>query len=144
MGQFKLPTSLQKVIQKASDFHCYSDKRWNPVTYPVCSLSTGDLAEQCGPFICYYAEAFLQNMSLVDFPDIKLYREHIVATLVGSCDVSEDLISDCHVCKLAKKSRKENCQFCERIVHIECLKRISCRGKLYSICNYKPGVPTQH
>ncbi|CAL8068452.1 unnamed protein product [Orchesella dallaii] len=129
-------TSRQKVILETlfnTKYSFNAGTLWK-VTYPKASVSAGTDAIQCGPLICFYAEAISKGWSLEAFPGVDKYREHISSILIGSCSpLSLKQPKKCIHCQIAIKS-EERCDFCHRFSHFNCLEKIFVRGRVYNVC----------
>lgn len=123
-GTFRL--SQSEVIKLGNVFNVkFSFGRrdsWR-VEYPDIALSKEDTAIQCGPFVCYYTEAIMRGWPLKEIPDIRTYRNHILATILGNCSLRM---------KTGKKGGHK-CDFCGANSEKECAK-VMVRGEIYSIC----------
>lgn len=53
--------------------------------YPDIAQAAAISPFQCGPSVCYCAEAFIQGWNFSEMPDFENYRVHILATLMGKC-----------------------------------------------------------
>ncbi|CAL8145417.1 unnamed protein product [Orchesella dallaii] len=122
---YKISFRKRKILQNLFNPKLHYDvkDKWE-VRYPKATLSIGKRAMQCGPCVCYYADAIVNGKLLVEMPDVTRYREHIAAVLVGNCLPNSDKRKKvCHKCGKIVEN-KEACDFCKRIAHHNCLKNI--------------------
>jgi len=136
VGCMKLSKQQVRFVSKLFQpkYHMTGNEKWS-VTYPNCARSLESTALQCGPFICFYAEAILKNWDLQKMPDVKQYRNHIINTILGPCKRCGNLKKNvCSVCFRDVKQNKAQCHFCSTVVHKDCLSMIRFRGNSFSIC----------
>jgi len=135
VNSFKLSSKQRLAIQNLFNpkYNFVRSDNWE-ITYPKASLSIGDKALQCGPFLCYYAEACVNGWNLEKFPDVETYRIHVLSTLIGGCSPFSGSKSTkkCFYCKLGTKT--EGCDFCGRPAHVNCLQQFTIRGRTYNVC----------
>lgn len=105
------------------------------ILYPDADRSVGKKALQCGPFLCFYADATAAGWSLLSAPDIREYRDHILARLIGACCPMQPMeMTRCYKCNSKITNKAPRCNFCNRIAHLSCLKRVIARGRSLNIC----------
>lgn len=135
VGTFKLEDLQREHLQNLfnSKFNFVDGQVWM-VDYPVASRSIGKCAMECGPFVCFYAEAFVKGWSFKNMPDLKTYRWHLINLLVGQCNgFADKRRKKCYRCEVAVLD-KVMCSFCMQKAHLSCLKSAVIRGKEYLFC----------
>lgn len=123
---YELPTPKKKVLEalfnKKLSYCCGTS--WD-ISYPPAVRSFEERASQCGPFICFYAEASIKGWSLLAMPDVDVYRTHIAATLFGNCKPSF---------KPRAGPASAKCDFCKKLSPKTKLQEITVRGYKFSVC----------
>jgi len=133
---FVLPPEDKLVLQNLfNPKFGYNETAVWKVLYPSAALSVEDRAMQCGPFVCFYAEAIAEGWSLLEMPDVNQYRKHIAATLIGKCSPFPDKRKKkCYRCKEVM-SDNDACDFCKRMAHQKCFTEVILRGRSYNTCS---------
>ncbi len=133
-GNIPISLSLKSALQNVFNprFKYQKNQNWD-ILYPTRALSEGSMALQCGPFICYYAEALLNGWTLEEMPNVDDYRNHIINTLIGNCALNVKKRNKCIRCgKSADIVTK--CNFCGATCHESCLNAVGVRGRQFNIC----------
>ncbi len=97
------------------------------MTYPERSLSAGSSSNQCGPYICYYAEASVKGFDFENMPDVENYRCHIINTIIGSC---KNPIAS----RLVNSKDTNKCAFCKQNCKLSNLVSVNIRGRELYVC----------
>lgn len=129
-GDFSVPAHFTKNLRSIfnSKFGYSKNAAWKE-SFPERSLSQGSDAIQCGPFICFYAEASVKGIAFNKMPNVENYRTHILNTIIGNCKPKAEKRP---LTKIHTKSNK--CAFCNRHVDVSSLKTVVIRGHEFDVC----------
>lgn len=91
-------------------------------------------ANECGPFICFYAEASVRDWSFLQMPNVEWYRQRIISTLIGSCEpiIDNPANETCPQCQ-QEVPEESKCSFCGIRKHKTCLRSCVFSDE-YNVC----------
>jgi len=117
-----------------NNLYGYAPKTKWTMRNPKAARSFGKDARQCGPFLCFYAEAVVKNWNVDEMPPIAEFRSHILATLFGKCSLEKTRKKKCHLCIHDDTMQLDICAFCRHYAHSACLEAKVIKGKTYLVC----------
>lgn len=138
VGSFQLDACKQEKLKTFFNKNLsFEDGTVWEVKYPDAALSVGQKALECGPFVCFYAEASVRGWSFLQMPNVKWYRQRIISTLIGSCQplIDNTANTTCLQCQkeFSEESKCSFCSFCGVKKHKTCLRSCVFTSE-YNIC----------